>query len=208
MDEATLQFYRDNAEAYAKRTFTSRQARLTAFLAQLPPGASILELGCGAGGDTAEMLARGFDVRPTDGSSEMATIASKHLGRTVETLLFHELDEVEAYDGVWANACLLHVPRPELAEILARIRRALKPGGVFYASYKEGEASGRDTLDRYYNYPSQDWLRATYAEAGNWSSLLMERGEVKGFDDKMASMLFVVAQKTADCELPDIEFPR
>jgi SAM-dependent methyltransferase len=208
VDEATLQFYRDNAEAYAKRTFTSRQARLTAFLAQLPPGASILELGCGAGGDTAEILARGFDVRPTDGSSEMADIASKHLGRTVETLLFHELDDIESYDAVWANACLLHVPRPELAAILARIRRALKPGGVFYASYKEGEAGGRDTLDRYYNYPSQDWLRATYAEAGNWSSLLMERGEVKGFDDKMASMLFVVAQKTADGELPDIEFPR
>ena len=34
----------------------------------------------------------------------------------VETLLFHDLDEVEAYDGVWANACLLHVPRDELAE--------------------------------------------------------------------------------------------
>ena len=48
---------------------------------------------------------------PTDGSPEMAAVASKHLGRTVETLLFHELDEVEAYDAVWANACLLHVPR-------------------------------------------------------------------------------------------------
>ena len=100
VDEETLQFYRGNAEAYAKRTFTSRQARLTAFLARLTPGARILELGCGAGGDTAEMLARGFNVRPTDGSPEMAAVASKHLGRTVETLLFHDLDEVEAYDAV------------------------------------------------------------------------------------------------------------
>lgn len=196
MDEATLQFYQSNAEAYAKRTFTSRQARLTAFLALLPPGASILELGCGAGGDTAEMLARGFNVRPTDGSPEMAGVAARGLGRPVETLLFHELDEVEAYDGVWANACLLHVPRGQLASVLALIRRALKPGGVFYASYKEGDADGRDTLDRYYNYPSQDWLRATYAEAGSWSSLSMERGEVRGFDDKMAPMLFVVARKS------------
>ena len=196
MDEATLQFYRNNAEAYAKRTFTSRQARLTAFLALLPPGASILELGCGAGGDTAEMLARGFNVRPTDGSPEMAGVAARGLGRPVETLLFHELDDVEAYDGVWANACLLHVPRDQLASVLALIRRALKPGGVFYASYKEGDADGRDTLDRYYNYPSQDWLRATYDQAGSWSSLSMERGEVRGFDDKMAPMLFVVARKS------------
>ena len=195
MDEETLKFYRGNAEAYAGREITSRQARLTAFLALLPPGARILELGCGAGGDTAEMLARGFDVRPTDGSPEMADVASKHLGRAVETLLFHELDEVEAYDGVWANACLLHIPRPELADVLARIWRALKPTGCFFASYKEGDGDGRDTLDRYYNYPSQDWLRATYAEAGKWDSLSIETGEVKGFDDKMASMLFVVATK-------------
>ena len=195
MDKETLQFYRCNAEAYATRTFTSRQARLMAFLAQLPPGASILELGCGAGGDTAEMLVRGFDVRATDGSPEMADVASKHLGRTVETLLFHDLDEVEAYDAVWANACLLHVPRAELADILARIWRAMKAEGVFYASYKEGDGDGRDTLNRYYNYPSPDWLRATYSEAGNWSSLSIETGEIMGFDDKMATMLFVVARK-------------
>jgi len=197
VDAATLQFYRGNAEAYAKRTFTSRQARLTAFLALLAPGASILELGCGAGGDTAEMLARGFNVRATDGSPEMASVASRCLGRPVETLLFHDLDEVEAYDAVWANACLLHVPRHQLADVIALIWRALKPAGYFYASFKEGDGDGRDTLNRYYNYPSPEWLRATYPKAGRWSSLSIESGEVIGFDDKMASMLFVVAQKGA-----------
>jgi SAM-dependent methyltransferase len=195
VDEATLQFYRGHAEAYAAREITSRKARLGAFLAQLAPAARILELGCGAGGDTAEMLAQGFDVRATDGSPEMAAVAAKRLGRPVDTLLFHELDAVAAYDGVWANACLLHVPRDQLAHVLSLICRALKPGGVFFASYKEGEEGGRDALDRYYNYPSQEWLRATYAEAGNWNALSMERGEVKGFDDKMAAMLLVVARK-------------
>jgi SAM-dependent methyltransferase len=197
VDQATLQFYRGNAEAYAGREITSRQARLTAFLALLPPRASILELGCGAGSDTAEMLARGFEVRATDGSPEMAAVASKRLGRTVETLLFHELDEVEAYDGVWANACLLHVPRDELAGILRLIWRAMKPAGAFFASYKTGDGDGRDALNRYYNYPSPDWLRTTYAEAGQWSSLSIESGEVRGFDDKTAPMLFVVARKGA-----------
>ena len=197
MDEATLQFYRQNAEAYARREITSRHARLTKFLALLPAGAAILELGCGAGGDTAEMLARGYDVRPTDGSPEMAGVASRRLGRPVETLLFNNLDEIEVYDAVWANACLLHVPRPELADVLARIWRALKPAGHFFASYKagDGDGGGRDTLNRYYNYPTPEWLRATYAEAGKWRSLSIESGEVKGFDDKMASMLFVVARR-------------
>ena len=195
MDDDTLQFYRRNAEAYAEREITSRHMQLTRFLALLPPGAAILELGCGAGGDSAEILARGFDVVPTDGSPEMAEVASRRLGRAVGTLLFHDLAEVEAYDGVWANACLLHVPRPELAHVLALIWRALKPGGVFYASYKTGDAEGRDTLNRYYNYPTEEWLRATYAEAGGWRELSIETGEVRGFDDKMAEMLFVLARK-------------
>jgi SAM-dependent methyltransferase len=195
VDEDTLQFYRCNAEAYARREITSRRTRLDKFLANLPPGAAILELGCGAGGDAAEMLARGFDVTPTDGSPELASVASRRLGRPVKTLLFGDLDEVEAYHGVWANACLLHVPRAELAQVLALIRRALKPGGAFYASYKTGHGDGRDTLNRYYNYPTADWLRATYAEAGGWSELSMETGEVRGFDDEMAEMLFVLARK-------------
>jgi SAM-dependent methyltransferase len=117
------------------------------------------------------------------------------LGRPVDTLLFHDLDEVEACDGVWANACLLHVPRQELAQILALIWRALRPAGYFYASYKTGHADGRDTLNRYYNYPSPDWLRANYANGGTWSLLSIETGDVTGFDNKPATMLFVTARK-------------
>ena len=196
MDEQTLQFYRSNAAAYAGREISSRQVRLTAFLALLAPDATILELGCGAGGDTAEMLARGFDVLPSDGSPEMAEVASRRLGRPVATLLFSDLEAVEAYDGVWANACLLHVPRDELASVLKRIWRALKPGGTFYASFKTGDAEGRDTLDRYYNYPTPEWLRETYASAGNWGSFDIETGEVIGFDNKWAPMLFVMVRKS------------
>jgi SAM-dependent methyltransferase len=195
VDEDTLHFYRSNAQAYAAREI-AKHARLTRFLALLPPGAPVLELGCGAGGDSEQMLAAGFDVCPTDGSPELAAEASRRLGRPVETLLFHDLDKVEAYDGVWANACLLHVPRPELAPVLTLIWRALKPAGHFYASFKAGEADGRDKLNRYYNYPSPDWLRATYASAGNWNSLSIETGEVKGFDNERAEMLFVVARKS------------
>ena len=52
-DEATLRFYGENAGAYAEREVTSRRIRLGGFLALLSPGATILELGCGAGFDTA-----------------------------------------------------------------------------------------------------------------------------------------------------------
>jgi SAM-dependent methyltransferase len=193
-DDDTLQFYRRNAEAYAERK--PRPSRhLKQFLALLPPGGSILELGCGAGYHSAEMLAAGFDVDPTDGSPEMVRVASARLGRDVDTMLFHELDETAAYDGVWAYACLLHVPRDELTDVLARIWRALKPGGYFCASFKQGDAEGRDKLSRYYNYPSEDWLRTSYSQAGNWSSITIDRSEGRGFDDEPATMLNVLVQK-------------
>jgi len=196
VDEKTLQFYRTNAQSYADWA-KAPSTRLRGFLALLPPGGSILELGCGAGNHSAVMLDGGFQVRATDGSPEMAAIASRRLGHPVEAMLFHELDEREAYDGVWASACLLHVPRDELAGILGRIHRALKPSGVFYASFKIGEGDGRDNLGRYYNYPAPEWLQATYSAAGTWDSLISDTSAIQSFDQTPADMLHLVVRKTA-----------
>jgi SAM-dependent methyltransferase len=194
VDEGTLQFYRSNARSYADWA-KAPSTRLRGFLALLPSGGSILELGCGAGNHSAVMLAEGFSVRATDGSPEMAEIASQRLGHAVEAMRFDQLDAHEAYDGVWASACLLHVPRDELAGILARVHRALMPSGVFYASYKMGEGDGRDSLGRYYNYASPEWLEATYANAGPWITLSSDRNVIQSFDETPANMLhFVVRQ--------------
>ena len=73
MDEKTLQFYRSNAQSYADWA-KAPSTRLRGFLALLPAGGSILELGCGAGNHCAVMLEAGFQVRATDGSPEMAEI--------------------------------------------------------------------------------------------------------------------------------------
>jgi SAM-dependent methyltransferase len=197
MDEATLQFYRSNAEAYAGWAKVP-STRLTGFLALVPRDGTILELGCGAGNHAAVMLAEGFALRATDGSPEMAEIAARRLGHPVEAMLFDQLDQQEAYDGVWASACLLHVPREELAGVLGRIHRALKPAGVFYASYKIGHDDGRDSIGRYYNYPSPDWLQATYASAGRWTQLTSDSSEIKSFDEAPATMLHIVMRKSAN----------
>jgi SAM-dependent methyltransferase len=197
VDEDTLQFYRRNAEAYAGWA-KPPSTRLKGFLALLPPGGAILELGCGAGNHSADMLAAGFAVHATDGSPEMAEIASRRLGQHVDAMRFDQLDAHEAYDGVWASACLLHVPRNELAGILRRIHRALKRDGLFYASYKIGEGGdGRDSLGRYYNYPSPAWLDAAYAAAGPWQLIKSDTSEIESFDEAPATMRHLVVRKGA-----------
>jgi SAM-dependent methyltransferase len=195
-DNDTLQFYRRNAEAYAGAA-KAPSKRLKGFLALLPERGSVLELGCGAGNHAAEILAAGFTLRATDGSPEMAAIASRRLGHPVEAMRFDELDDRDAHDGVWASACLLHVPREELAGVLSRVRNALKPDGVFYASYKIGHGDGgRDSLGRYFNYPSPEWLQSAYAASGSWDQLKADTSEIKSFDEAPATMLHIVVRKS------------
>jgi hypothetical protein len=66
---------------------------------------------------------------------------------------------------------------------------------LFYASFKIGEGDGRDSLGRYYNYPSPEWLQATYAAAGAWSAVSSDTSEIKSFDGTPATMLHLVVRK-------------
>ncbi len=193
-DDQTARFYASNAVSYADYRLKPGRSRLQAFLERLQPGADILELGCGNGLDSAFMIERGFRVTPTDGVAEMASEAAVRLGLPVAVLPFEDIEFVSGYDGIWASACLLHVPRQRLAAILARISRALTPGGVFYASYKSGGPEGCDRYDRYYNNPGRDWLEACYNTLP-WSSLDIAGQAGGGYDDEPTEWLHVTAVK-------------
>ncbi|MBZ6077634.1 class I SAM-dependent methyltransferase [Microvirga puerhi] len=193
-DAITLNFYAGEAEIYAARGQEANHRRIDTFLKALPAGGTILELGCGGGQDSEAMLARGFDVTPTDGSPEIAREAEKRLGRPVRVLLFEDLDARNAFDGIFANASLLHVPRKDLPRIIERVHAALRAGGVFYASFKAGLQEGRDRFDRYYNYPSLGWLRSVY-DASRWRALTIEEEMGSGYDDEPTNWLHVMAVK-------------
>jgi SAM-dependent methyltransferase len=193
-DADTLGFYAAEAEIYAGRARELGEARLRRFAELLPAGGQVLELGCGGGQDSEALLGLGLDVTPTDGSPELAAQAQKRLGRPVSVLLFEDLAAEAAFDGVWANACLLHVPRPALPGILTRVQRALRPGGAFYASFKAGEAEGRDRFDRYYNYPDAGWLRTAYGDLG-WNRIDIEEDLGGGYDQEPTRWLHATAIK-------------
>lgn len=190
-DQPTLDFYAREAEAYAARHAVSEE--LAPFLALVPAGGRILELGCGGGRDSEAMLAAGYDATPTDGSPELARQAEKRLGRQVEVLLFEDIDFVDEFEGVWANACLLHVPKPSLPAIFEKIRRALRAGGVVYASFKTGGAETVDRFGRYYNYPDEAFL--IEAIGAGWSSVETAQRAGTGYYNLPADWLQVTAVK-------------
>jgi SAM-dependent methyltransferase len=195
-DPETLKFYADNAAAYVEHA-TAPTPQLAAFMARLPTGGTVLELGTGNGRDAAAMLAAGFGVTPSDASPALAAKTEARLGVPVRIMAFHELDDVATYDGVWACACLLHAPREELTEDLSRIYRALRPGGLLTASFKAGDSEGRDQFGRYYNYPDAVELRRHLAAAAPWTTIDISENDGAGYDGKPTRWLWIHARKGA-----------
>ncbi|MDW8845386.1 class I SAM-dependent methyltransferase [Erwinia sp. MMLR14_017] len=145
-------YYQQNAQRFYDDTVNVNMSVLyEPFLAHLKPGAQILDAGCGSGRDTRAFSDLGFEVEAFDASAELVERARQLTSRQIEVMRFQEMTAVEKYDGIWCCASLLHVPETELPEVMALLARALKPGGVWYLSFKYGrgerEKDGRVFTD-------------------------------------------------------------
>lgn len=180
-DAATIAYYQANAP-HSTLSFGQAPSRhLDAFLDRLAPGASVLELGCGAGRDSARIAERGFALDATDGTPAMVHKANERFDIAARVMRFDELDAKETYDAVWAHACLLHVARADLPGVLASVHAALRENGLHFANYKLGIAEGRDPLGRLTNLPDEEWLEQTYRAAG-FAIIATQRYRGKGAD--------------------------
>ena len=148
----TLDYYNEKTEEFIDATvnvdFSETQDK---FLNLLPQEAHILDFGCGSGRDTKYFLDKGFFVTATDGSVELCKFASELSGIEVKQMFFEELSEIETYDGIWACSSILHLPYAELKDVMQKMIRAVKSGGIIYTSFKygtfEGERNGRYFTD-------------------------------------------------------------
>ena len=139
----TLKYYNQNASDFAEGTLNADMSDpRSRFSVCLPPKGVILDFGCGSGRDTKAFLEAGFRVDAVDGSEELCALASEYTGIQVRRMLFSELDACERYDGIWACASILHLPKDELASVIQKMETALKYGGVLYASFKYGDFEG------------------------------------------------------------------
>lgn len=166
-DAKTMAVYGARAADYATHDRGAATAgRLARFIASLPEGGSALDLGCGPGWGAAAMRSAGLRVTAMDASPEMAAEARAQYGLDVRVAPFEALEEVAAYDGIWAHFSLLHAPRAAFPVHLAALRRALRPGGRLVIAMKLGTGEARDRLGRFYSYYGRDELERLLAEAG------------------------------------------
>lgn len=166
-DEKTITFYDTAAERYANLTDTGTPSEnLTAFMALLPKGGSVLDLGCGPARSSVHMREAGFKPDPVDASTGMIELANKTHNIGARFATFNDIDMVDAYDGVWANFSLLHAPLGDLPRYLLAIFKALHSKGVFHIAMKVGAGAERDKIDRLYSYVSVSELRGLLKDAG------------------------------------------
>ncbi len=195
IDPATYDFYQARAPHFTASGAQAQSRHLDHFLDRLAPEAHILELGCGGGRDSAHMIERGFAIDATDGIPAMVAKANERHEIGARLMRFDELDADQAYDAVWAHACLLHCPRAELPGVLSRIHRALRPNGWHYASFKLGDGEGRDLLGRLHNFPNRDWLIDAYETAG-FAIVETDTFRGNGSDGTVRDWLALTVQKS------------
>ena len=196
-DTGTLAFYDTEAAAYA--TYASDKAErkwLARFAARLEPGASVLDFGCGSGWAADAFARQGFRISALDGSAGLAAEARRRYGVVVRVARFEALDDEGRHGGIWASFCLLHDTREAMPGHLARLHRALEPGGWLYLGLKEGAGESRDRLGRRYTYFGEAEIGGLLVGAG-FPELEITVEQAAGYDGVKAGMMHILARRRA-----------
>lgn len=151
--DSTLNYYDNNAQEFVENTFSvDTTETITRFVKKIPFGGEILDVGCGSGRDSKCFLELGYKVTAFDASKEIANIAAEKISHPVLHLQVQEITWENKFDGVWAMASLLHLPKDDIPNAIEKCIGALKEGGTFFASFKSGEGESFDNKGRYFSY--------------------------------------------------------
>lgn len=107
-------------------------------------GEKILDVGCGHGRDAKFFSDLGYEITGVDLSEKLLEIARKNAPKAefylmdMRNLAFPS----DYFDGIWACASFLHIPKKDSRKTLDEFYRVLKPNGLLYLSVKEGYGEG------------------------------------------------------------------
>ena len=193
-DIKTLRVYETHSFKYLENVTKEHPSKtLKYFATLLPEKSNILDYGCGPG-LSAEYLANlGHNVMAFDASDNMLELVPKHARIKSYKATFDSFSENEIFDGIWASFSLLHAKRRDFPRLLASIKRALKPDGLFSIGLKLGNGEKRDKLGRRYTFVSQNELDQLLKSSGlNVFDHII--GKDIGLDGMMSKWVFAYAK--------------
>jgi SAM-dependent methyltransferase len=170
---ATRATYDVVAEEFRQRTWTPTfdlDAELDWLVDHLPPDGLVADVGCGPGRDTRLFRERGVKAIGVDLSMGMLRAAG--LDGVAQGDMRALPIATAAVDGLWCNAALLHVPRPDVPGVLGELSRVVRDGGPLHLAVAEGDGDAWETgtygghRPRFFVHHRLDGLAPLLVEAG------------------------------------------
>ncbi len=139
---------------------------LERFYQLLKPGDYILDAGCAACRTGAYLVGQGFQVMGIDLSAGLLAEAKKlHPEVPTQLMDMRQLTFADnTFEGIWAEASLLHLDEPGITQALNEFHRVLKPGGYCYIKVKETEVAAKTKEfafgeERHYYYYTSEQMK-------------------------------------------------
>lgn len=168
MEEAdtTVDYYNDNADQYFKKTVNvDMSVCCDRFLKYVIPDGRIIDIGAGSGRDIKYFKDRGYYVEGIDASEEMCRLAAEYAGVEVRCERIQDWKPISKYDGIWANASLLHLTIAEINDFIFRASDYLYTDGILYLSMKKGIQTGQDSDGRFFTDFNEEIVQQMMAKS-------------------------------------------
>jgi 2-polyprenyl-3-methyl-5-hydroxy-6-metoxy-1,4-benzoquinol methylase len=150
-----------------------------AFIQSLPQGAHVLDVGCATGLKSKYLIEHGFQVHGIDIADTFIEIAKREVPEgSFQELSMMDLDSLtDTFDGVFAQASLLHIPKKDAGEAVQKMARRLVSQGILYIAVKESKEGLPDEgilkeqsygfeYERFFSYFTMKELESYLAAAG------------------------------------------
>ena len=176
-DSGTLSTYQAEAEQYREQNADRSviEDLVNRFLKKVEDTtgdstACVLDVGCGPGWESASFANRGYETVGIDLTPAFLKMAREESPDTS----FARMDmrqlglQRNTFDGVWACASFLHVPRRNAPSALAEFHRVVKERGIVHLSVKRGNGEESSSV-----YGDNDERLFTLYQASELEAMLV-----------------------------------
>ena len=139
--QKTIAVYNEMGRDYLKKITGLTPPEIYDFMKLLPKGGKVLDAGCAGGRDSQVFVKHSFKVVGVDLSEVLLKEAVKNVpeARFVKMDVKHLKFPTRSFDGIWANAILVHVMKKDMSKTLKGFYRVLKPNGKMHIRVKRGK---------------------------------------------------------------------
>jgi SAM-dependent methyltransferase len=167
---ASVEAYNNDPDGYREKYKQHKLDLPERFNSLLAPNSDVLDVGCGPGRDLDFFASCGHRVVGVElNSSFYDMCSSKHKVVNGDMRELTTFFSPQTFDGIWAQASLVHLSTDEVEAVIADCFTLLRPGGLFYASIPSSGATGwRDETDgrRWYTVWPDETITTPLLNAG------------------------------------------